>query len=105
MLANILGADAGIVVIIIAIVVFGGNQLPKIAKNVGSAGREFRKAQQEAQAEEEAKAAAASAAGTSVPLQSSATDDRITISKADLDAMLADRPSSPGLARTNQPER
>jgi sec-independent protein translocase protein TatA len=52
MIANIFGPDLGYVVIIVLVVMIGGSQLPKIARNVGSAGREFRKAQ--AEAEEEA---------------------------------------------------
>jgi sec-independent protein translocase protein TatA len=103
MLANILGADAGIVAIIIALVVFGGSQLPKIAKNVGNAGREFRKAQQEA--EDEEKVRASSAVGTPAPLRLPVGEDRITISRADLDAMLADQPTVSSTVRPNHPER
>jgi sec-independent protein translocase protein TatA len=49
MIANILGSDGLIVLMVAVVVLFGGSQLPKLAKNVGSAGREFRKAQQEAE--------------------------------------------------------
>ena len=49
MIANILGDDGLIVIILAVVVLFGGSQLPKLAKNVGSAGREFRKAQREAE--------------------------------------------------------
>ena len=56
MLANIFGPDLGLVVIILLVVLVGGSQLPKIARNIGTAGKEFRKAQQEAE-EEEAKRA------------------------------------------------
>ena len=61
MVANIFGPDLGIVVLVILVVVLGGSQLPKIARNVGTAGREFRKAQQEAE-EEQAREQAAKAA-------------------------------------------
>ena len=61
MIANIFGPDLGIIVIVILVVVLGGSQLPKIARNVGTAGREFRKAQQEAE-EENARDQAAKAA-------------------------------------------
>jgi sec-independent protein translocase protein TatA len=47
MFANILGSDTLIVLVVAVVVLFGGSQLPKLAKNVGSAGREFRRAQAE----------------------------------------------------------
>jgi Sec-independent protein translocase protein TatA len=53
MVANIFGPDLGIVVVIILVVLVAGSQLPKIARNVGTAGREFRKAQREAEEEAE----------------------------------------------------
>jgi len=50
--ANIFGPDLGYVVIIVLVVMLGGSQLPKIARNIGTAGKEFRKAQREAEEEE-----------------------------------------------------
>ena len=38
-----------IVLVIAIVVLLGGSQLPKIARNVGIAGKEFRKAQEEAE--------------------------------------------------------
>ena len=68
MTANIFGPDLkiGIVVSDHLLVVIFGSQLPKIARNVGMAGKEFRKAQQEAEEEwlERDRAKAASAAAT-----------------------------------------
>jgi TatA/E family protein of Tat protein translocase len=58
MFANMLGSDGLIVLVVAFVVLFGGSQLPKLAKNVGSAGREFRKAQMEAEAHHAASAAA-----------------------------------------------
>ena len=52
MVANLFGPDLGIVVIVIVVVLLAGSQLPKIARNVGTAGREFRKAQQESEEED-----------------------------------------------------
>jgi sec-independent protein translocase protein TatA len=52
MLANILGSDTLIVLVVAVVVLFGGAQLPKLARNVGAAGRELRKAQHEAGADE-----------------------------------------------------
>lgn len=64
MIANLMGGDGLIVLIVALVVLVGGSQLPKIARNVGLAGKEFRKAQAEA---EEEKAKAAANPGASVP--------------------------------------
>ncbi len=97
MIANIFGGDGLIVVVIALVVLFGGSQLPKLAKNVGSAGREFRKAQQEAE-EDAAKAAAAVPAPAPAPLVAApqvaaaapaapvagSDDDKLVISRSEL---------------------
>jgi sec-independent protein translocase protein TatA len=49
MTANLMGGDGLIVLVIAIVVLLGGSQLPKIARNVGMAGKEFRKAQEEAE--------------------------------------------------------
>lgn len=102
MIANLFGPDLGIVVVVILVVLLGGSQLPKIARNVGTAGREFRKAQQEAE-EENAKAQAAKAAapvasqpaGATPPAAqlppAGATDDSVVLSRTELDALLKQR--------------
>jgi len=41
--ANIAGPDGLIVVLVIAIVLFGSTQIPKIARSLGSAQKEFKK--------------------------------------------------------------
>lgn len=51
LIGNIFGSDGLIVLMVALVVLFGGSQLPKLAKNVGAAGHEFRKAQREAEAE------------------------------------------------------
>ena len=43
MTANILGSDGLIVLIVAVVVLFGGSQLPKLAKSLGSAQSEFKK--------------------------------------------------------------
>ena len=51
MISEIFGMD-GIVLLIIAVaVLFGSSQLPKLAKNISSASREFRKAHRDADGE------------------------------------------------------
>jgi len=40
-----------IIVLVVVLVLFGGSQLPKLAKNMGQAQREFKKAVDEAKSE------------------------------------------------------
>lgn len=103
LLGDIFGSQGIIVLIIVLIVIFGGSQLPKIARNVGTAGKEFRKAQQEAEEEaraKEAEAAKAEAARATAALPPGAVgpaspkasgDEQVTLSKSELDALLAER--------------
>ena len=44
-LANILGPDAIVVLILAAVLLFGAGQLPKLARSVGEASKEFKKTQ------------------------------------------------------------
>jgi sec-independent protein translocase protein TatA len=48
-LANLAGSDMVIVVVVIAVVLFGGSAIPKLARNLGSAKKEFEKGIKEAQ--------------------------------------------------------
>lgn len=105
MIANIFGPDLGYVVIIVLVVLVGGSQLPKIARNVGTAGKEFRKAQQEAE-DEAAEAAAKKEARQQAPAPSAigpaqatpsapaataaGDDDKLVISRSDLRKELSD---------------
>ncbi len=90
LLANIFGPDVIVVVLIILAVLLFGSQAPKLARNVGLAGREFRKAQEDAEKDAAAEAAQkAAAAPAAVP--QSADSDKITLSKAELDALLTER--------------
>jgi sec-independent protein translocase protein TatA len=43
MLAEIFGVDGIIVIIVVAVVLFGGTQIPKLARSLGSAHSEFKK--------------------------------------------------------------
>jgi TatA/E family protein of Tat protein translocase len=111
MLANIFGDWYWVVLAII--VLFGGSQLPKLARNSGEALKEFRKAHaDEPQASPAVgpgtgQSALTGAPGAAVPAypQSAApqmvvpaaqmvpptADERITLTRAELDALLADR--------------
>jgi Sec-independent protein translocase protein TatA len=72
MIGNI--GDLPYLVLIAVIVLIAGSQLPKIARNVGVAGKEFRKAQQEAEedAEKERQAKAAKDAQAATQSQAAA---------------------------------
>jgi sec-independent protein translocase protein TatA len=45
-LANILGPDAIVVVLLAVVLLFGAGQLPKLARSVGEASKEFKKTQE-----------------------------------------------------------
>lgn len=101
--ANILGVDTIWVVLIALVVLFGGSQLPKLARNVGLAGKEFRKAHDEVEHGHEAPAPPASpavppavSAGpvATAPEPASAggaAADKVTLSKTELEALLDER--------------
>ena len=108
MLANLVGDWYWPVLAII--ILFGGSQLPKLARNAGLAMKEFRSAHSEATNSPLAgndSAPAAPVVGAapaftapSVPLPAAAptavvpaptTDERITLTRSELDALLANR--------------
>jgi sec-independent protein translocase protein TatA len=89
MIANILGSDTLIVLVVAVVVLFGGSQLPKLAKNVGSAGREFRRAQAETELVHARTEATATVPPATVPpaavLPAAVpADDMIVVSRAEL---------------------
>lgn len=126
MIANLMGGDGLIVLIVALVVLVGGSQLPKIARNVGLAGKEFRKAQSEAEEEQRAKAAKAEASApppvalpptpsagpaASAPAPTSAAaagpvagggEDHITLTPSQLDALLKAREEQ--VRNQSQPE-
>jgi sec-independent protein translocase protein TatA len=51
MLAEIFGVDGIIVIIVVALVLFGSTQIPKLARSLGSAHTEFKKGLSEGAAE------------------------------------------------------
>jgi sec-independent protein translocase protein TatA len=101
--ANI--ASPEILIVIGAIIVlFGGSQLPKIARNIGMAGKEFRKAHDEAVRDDPTPSATAQTVPpappavapappvvTPAPAPAPAADDRVTLSRSELEALLDER--------------
>ena len=47
MLAEIFGLDGVIVIVVAVVVLFGGSQIPKLARSLGSAQKEFKNGLQE----------------------------------------------------------
>ncbi len=98
------GSDDLIVILVAVVVLFGGSQLPKLAKNTGEALREFRKAHSEADAGT-SPAATPVVAATATPVLPAtpaapvlaqvspavATSDYVTVTRSELDALLAER--------------
>jgi len=56
MLADLFGADLIWVVIIVAVLLIGGSQIPKLARNLGSAKNQFEQGMKEGKAEDANKA-------------------------------------------------
>ena len=83
MIANILGSDTLIVLVVAVVVLFGGSQLPKLAKNVGSAGREFRRAQAEAELGHSRTEATATVPPAAVLPAAVPADDMIVVSRSE----------------------
>lgn len=115
MLANIAGDWYWIVIAVI--VLFGGSQLPKLARNAGEAMNEFKKGHNEAMSSSSGAAtppvalgpatavAPASPPPAEVPGASSANagEERVTLTRAELDALLAHREAQAKAAMTPPP--
>jgi sec-independent protein translocase protein TatA len=71
-----IGAPELIIVLLVVLLLFGATRLPKLARSMGEASKEFKKGITEK--EEEA---------APVP----ASEQKVTMTQAELDAMLADR--------------
>ncbi len=71
-----LGAPELIIILLVILLLFGANKLPKLAKSLGEASKEFKKGVVDAD--------------TPVPA-APAGDEKVTMTKAELDAMLAER--------------
>ena len=69
-----LGAPELIIILLIVLLLFGGAKLPKLARSLGEAKKEFEKSSEEPPAVEPAKA-----------------DEKVTMTKAELDALIAER--------------
>lgn len=111
MLTTIFSGPDDLIVLVVAIVLlFGGAQLPKLARNAGDAMREFRKAGAEANLAQHTLSEPAAPPSPPVPatpaLDGSAPgspDERVTLSRAELDALLAAREAAAAEATGKTP--
>ncbi len=76
-----IGAPELMWILVIIVVLFGSAKLPKLARSLGQASKEFKKGARESDDEPDEKPTPAPAAG----------DEKVTMTKAELDALLAKR--------------
>lgn len=82
-----------IIVLVVVLLLFGANRLPKLAKSLGEASKEFKKGV----GEHDELPPPAAAAG--VPIVAPG-EEKVTMTKAELDALLAEREAQ---ARRDRP--
>lgn len=73
-----LGAPELLIILIVVLVLFGGSRLPKLARSMGQASKEFKEGVKEGAGETDAR-----------------PDEQVTMSRAELDALLAEREGKP----------
>ncbi|MCU1449311.1 MAG: twin-arginine translocation protein TatA/E family subunit [Acidimicrobiales bacterium] len=107
-----LGPTELIIILIIVLLLFGTTRLPKLARSLGEASKEFKKGVNEQEQERERAAAAAAATPPAPappappvaptvppaaapppapPAPAQGSDEQVTMSRAELDALLAER--------------
>jgi sec-independent protein translocase protein TatA len=80
-----LGGPELLVVLLIVLLLFGASRLPKLAKSLGEASKEFKRGVGEG------KDASSPEPGPASGTTASDGDEKITMTKAELDALLAER--------------
>lgn len=73
-----LGAPELLILLVVVLLLFGATRLPKLARSMGEASREFKKGVSEGSSGEE-------------PQPAVKAEEKVTLTKAELDAMLAER--------------
>jgi sec-independent protein translocase protein TatA len=85
--------DTGILVVVLAVVVlFGASRLPKLARNLGEAGREFRKAHDEANPDTDAPPSSSAPTAIAPPARPAA-DHLVTLSRTDYETLIVAKPA------------
>lgn len=87
-----LGPTELIIILVIVLLLFGGTKLPKLARSLGEAKNEFEKTARDGDAAKKPTDVGAAAVV--------AKDDQITMSRAELDALLAEREATTKLKNT-----
>ena len=82
-----------IIILVIVLLIFGSTKLPKLARSLGQASKEFKKGVHEDSQDKPAEKPPAETVD-------STQDDRVTMTQAELDALLAQREAD---ARRNAP--
>ena len=85
-----IGAPELIIFLLVILLLFGSTKLPKLAKSLGEAQKEFKKGVAESEAEAKADATRPAAI----------EEEKVTMTQSQLDAMLAEREAQ---ARRNSP--
>jgi len=84
-----LGPTELIIILVIVLLLFGAARLPKLARSLGEASKEFKKGVNEREQEEHAPQNAP-------PAPASDPNEQVTMSRAELDALLAERERNAG---------
>jgi sec-independent protein translocase protein TatA len=74
-----IGAPELIIFLLVIVLLFGSTKLPKLAKSLGEAQKEFKKGVAESEAE------------SARPVVAAAPEEKVTMTKAEYDALLAER--------------
>jgi sec-independent protein translocase protein TatA len=82
-----LGPTELIIILVIVLLLFGSTRLPKLAKSLGEASREFKKGTEDREQEEQAKTVQTPPSAPAPP--ASDPSEQVTMSRAELDALLA----------------
>ena len=80
-----------IIILLVVLLLFGSTKLPKLAKSLGEAQREFKKGIADGEAEP---------AKPPTPAAAAPVEEKVTMTRAELDALLAEREAQ---ARKNPP--
>ena len=96
-----LGSPELLIILVIILLLFGATKLPKLARSLGEASKEFKKGVDEREREEQAAqtapaAPAASAAPAPPGAPAADPNEQVTMSRAELDALLAERERQAG---------
>lgn len=78
-----IGAPELIIILIVVLLLFGSTRLPKLARSIGQASKEFKEGVKEGGRDEPESGATA--------LPKSTDDEQVTMSRAELDRLLAER--------------